>query len=247
MVNHNYFGTGFTRPPGNDRQRTVLSWHYYCWLLQFAQNPLHDGKYSLFDRIVCDKIQLTTSFESIRLDTLALGGGPSFLSEFGVCAFPTRPEDPNSPLNTEECERILEEADRFFQSWAYWDSNFYDPKTLRVNSEIVRVFSRVYPVAINGDPTKVYFNGTSREFLFKFKMFVENLEQAERLTEVFIPRHVYGKDGFDVRLTSNLKWKYDFDLNRVLLSLDEPIVDRFRREDGLKFEQEMIVSITSRF
>ncbi len=28
-----YFGTGFNRPPANDLNKTVFSWHYYCWLL----------------------------------------------------------------------------------------------------------------------------------------------------------------------------------------------------------------------
>jgi hypothetical protein len=32
-----YFGTGFNRPPANDLNKTVFSWHYYCWLLGLQQ------------------------------------------------------------------------------------------------------------------------------------------------------------------------------------------------------------------
>ena len=33
LFHQNYFGTGFKRPPGNDIEKTVFSWHYYCWIL----------------------------------------------------------------------------------------------------------------------------------------------------------------------------------------------------------------------
>ena len=83
LFNRNYFGTGFTRPPGNDSARTVLSWHYYCWFINFTPNPLDkNGTYPTFDKVFCDQVQLVVSYEAVKLDMLALGGGPSFLSKF---------------------------------------------------------------------------------------------------------------------------------------------------------------------
>lgn len=247
LLNLNYFGTGFTRPPGNDPHRTALSWHYYCWLLQFAKNPLHNGTYPQFDRIFCDSIQLKACFDSVRFDALMLGGGPTFLTEFGVCAFPVDPDDErHSRYNTEECEHILDAADRYLQpGWTYWDSNFYDNVTLETRWEIVNVFSRVYPVAINGVPTMIYFNTTTKEFLFKFKMNVSSASQAKIPTEISVPPQIYEPYGFEVRLSPNLSWWFDKTSNKVLVILIEQVVERFYHDSHFSFHQEMIVSISS--
>lgn len=245
MLNLNYFGTGFTRPPGNDPHRTVLAWHYYCWLLQFTPNPLRNGTYSAFDRIFCDSIQLKACFDSVRFDAILLGDGPTFLTEFGVCAFPINPDDRRSPRNTDECEYILEATDRYMQSWTYWDSNFYDNVTLEVIPEIVNLFSRVYPMAVNGVPNSMYFNVSSREFLLKFKMNVNNVKQAKSPTEIFIPVHVYEPWGFNVRLSSNLDWSFDKATSRLLVVLIDEIVEMFEKNSDFRFQQDMIVSILS--
>lgn len=253
MLNLNYFGTGFSRPPGNDPHRTVLAWHYYCWLLQFTKNPLENGTYPAFDRIFCDSIQLKACFDSVRFDALTLGGGPTFLTEFGVCAFPIDPDDRRSPLNTEECEHILDAADRYMQSWTYWDSSFYDNVTLEVIPELVNLFSRVYPMYVNGAPSYMFFNVSSREFLLKYHMSVRDARQAKIPTEIFIPVHVYEPWGFSVRLSSNLEWSFDKLTSRVRVVLIDEVVTRFdhdnnnRDNDGFMLKQDMIVSISSNF
>lgn len=245
LLNLNYFGTGFTRPPGNDPHRTALSWHYYCWLLQFTNNPLRNGTYPSFDRIFCDSIQLKACFDSVRFDALTLGGGPTFLTEFGVCAFAIDPDDRRSPLNTEECQHILDATDRYIQSWTYWDANFYNNETLEIIPEIVDIFSRVYPVAVNGIPTSVFFNTTSREFLFKFKMDVKSVTRAKIPTEIAIPPQIYYPYGFEVHLSSTLNWSFDAVSNRLLIVLIDEVIDRFRGEEEFTFQQDMIVSIFS--
>jgi endoglycosylceramidase len=116
LFNMNILGTGFTRPPCNDYKKTVLSWHYYCWMLEFKENPLVNDTYPLFIRIMCDKVQLKASFEAIKLDHMILGS-PTFLTEFGVCAFGL---NNSQGLNTEECEHVLDAAERYLQSWTYW-------------------------------------------------------------------------------------------------------------------------------
>jgi len=212
-----YFGTGFSRPPGNDAKTTVLSWHYYCWLLNFVSNPLKNGTYPEFDKIACDKVQLEVSFGAIKLDELTLGGSPSFLTEFGVCAFPTNEKDDESRLNTEECESVLDAADRYFQSWTYWDSIFYYKNSQAEISDLVDVFSRVYPMATNGVPQKMYFNTTSKEFLFSYNLNATTVYQAAYVpTEIFVPNHVY-PNGFNVHVSIHLKWLYDATKNKLFI------------------------------
>jgi endoglycosylceramidase len=220
LLNLNYFGVGFLRPPGNDPDRTVLSWHYYCWLLQFVQNPLKNGTYPVIDKIVCDEIQLKASFDTISFDMLSLGGGPSFLTEFGVCAFPVDEKDENSSkLNTDECEAVLNAGDRYLQSWCYWDSNFYNNKTLQLIPEIVHTFSRVYPQSTNGLPQSIVFNSTSKEFIYKYKLNVTDLDEASQVpTVIVIPRHVY-PHGFQVLCSPHLTWSFDQEQSKLLVTL----------------------------
>jgi endoglycosylceramidase len=221
MINRNYFGTGFSRPPGNDPNRTVLSWHYYCWLLNFNPNPLKNGTYSLFQKILCDNIQLKASFEAVKLDMMQLGNGPSFLTEFGVCAFPIDNKTDSRLFNTEECESILNANDKYLQSWAYWDSDFYYNVTDDVNYQLVNIFSRVYPMKTNGVPNLLYFNTSSKDFVYVYEIDATDLRKASILpTEIFVPEHVY-PFGFDVSVSNHLEWSYDKQSNKVLVVLSE--------------------------
>ena len=135
-----------------------------------------------------------------------------FIAEFGVCAFPK----PNSnDLNTYECESVLNANDKYLQSWAYWDSEFYDKQTSEPIHQLIDIFSRVYPLAINGIPTYLYFNTTTKDFILSYKLNVTTIYQASLPTEIIIPPHVY-PNGFDVSLSDNLKWSVD-ELNYKLL------------------------------
>lgn len=177
-------------------------------MLNFLSNPLENGTYPEFDKIACDKIQLEISFGVVKLDELKLDS-PSFLTEFGVCAYPTTPDIDESKLNTEECESVLDATDKYFQSWTYWDSFFYYRKSQQTIQELVNIFSRVYPVATNGFPIKMYFNTTSKDFFFSYKLNVTSIYQAAFVpTEIFIPAHVY-PNGFNVNVSNHLKWLYD--------------------------------------
>ena len=235
LFNRFYFGTGFSRPPGNDPHSTVLSWHYYCWLLNFKDNPLVNGTYPELDKIACDKIQLEISYEAVKLDEVALGGGPSFLTEFGVCAFPIDRTDDESKLNTDECESILNANDKYLQSWTYWDSIFYYKNSKNKISELVNIFSRVYPVATNGIPLKLFFNTTTKDFLYTFKLNKTAIYQAALVpTEIFVPAHVY-PSGFNVNVSSHLKWSYEKEENRVFILLADRELEKFYFNQNLKY------------
>lgn len=237
------FGAGFDRAPGNDIRSTVLSWHHYCWILGTAGNPIKNGTYPEFYRVLCDVFQLTESFEAIRNDMLDIGGGASFLSEFGECSFKD-PEgiDPNY-LDTTECKNVMDMSDRYFTSWTYWDSDFYnDVGSVKViNDKLVNAFSRVYPKVTNGIPDNFNFNITTKEFLYKFNL-NSNVDLA---TEIFIPSHVY-PSGFEVLLSPHLKWSYDRTTNLLIIQLNDEIKQEFYDKKRKILNTESIVHVIAR-
>jgi len=177
-------------------------------LLNFLNNPLENGTFPEFDKIACDKLQLEISFGAVKLDELKLGN-PSFLTEFGVCAYQTNEDDDESKLNTEECESVLDATDRYFQSWTYWDSKFYYKRSQQTINDLVNIFSRVYPMATNGVPIKMHYNTTSKDFFFNYQLNATTIYQGAYVpTEIFIPAQVY-PSGFNVNVSSHLKWLYD--------------------------------------
>ncbi|CAF1253924.1 unnamed protein product [Rotaria sp. Silwood1] len=111
-LNGKYVGTGFTHVPGGDsyRDRSVLSYHYYCIVLSLDPVP-GNGTIPIFERVLCDDIEGPAVFESVRVDLLRLGGS-AFLTEFGGCD--------DSPTCDEQLRWALGAADEFYQSWAYW-------------------------------------------------------------------------------------------------------------------------------
>lgn len=239
MLNRNYFGTGFNRPPGNDCTKTVLSWHYYCWFLNFKPNPLINGTYPKIDKILCDDVQLKISFEAAKLDMIQLGGGPSFLTEFGVCAFSVE-DSKTSRLNVDECRAVLDATDKYLQSWAYWDSRFYNYHTLEIIPELVDIFSRVYPMKTNGIPISLNFNSTSKNFSFLYHLNVTSLSQAKLPTEIHIPPNVY-PFGFNVKLSPFLTWSYDKGNTKIQVYLR----DQFFIDENFLIIQQAQISIYS--
>lgn len=240
MLNRNYFGTGFKRPPGNDLLTTVFSWHYYCWFLNLKDNPLVNGTYPELDKIICDDIQLKISFESVKLDMLELGSGPSFLTEFGECAF--RRND--KTVNIDECKAIIDESDKNFMSWCYWDSMFYEHDTFNEIPELVNLFSRVFPKATNGVPIKYTFNLTSKSFYYEYKMNITDFVQALTATEIHIPPGVY-KNGFDCKVPSFLKWFHDKDNYKLLIFLSDKYLKKFINLKNFFYFKIVNISIVS--
>ena len=114
-------GCGFDQVPGgpNNKWRSALSYHYYCWLLQPAD---HTKPYPHWEHFVCDDLFLKQLFRSVTKDTEILGGG-KFLTEFGECG----PDKSNKSINTLECEEVVKQADDNLQSWTYWDTEFFNP------------------------------------------------------------------------------------------------------------------------
>jgi len=213
MSNNEVIGTGFDHAPQNDVNRTVFSWHYYCWLLDVDQNPVVNGSLPTFVKTFCEDWQLKTYFKTVANDMQLIGGGASFLTEFGTCVY----HDPiTHQVDTEECQNVLNAGDEHFQTWTYWDSQFYD-QNHQINYDVVNVFSRDYPKYTNGIPVALNYNSTTRYFQYVFQMNLSSPKQASYPTEIFVPLHLYS-NGIQITVSSNLQYDYDKENSRVLVS-----------------------------
>ena len=191
---------GFSAPPGGPDylNRTVLSWHYYCWAIT-------DGSDAVYDPVirgVCDDLLGPTVFSTVEFRAKELGGSATFLTEFGEC-------EPNATLTNStgdiECNFVLDQADLHLQSWTYWDTCqgrvFWDADGNPV-TDLVKVFTRPYPPATAGIPVRLFFNHADRKFEFTFTPD----PTITAPTEIFVPPLVY-TDGYSVRVSSGVEWQ----------------------------------------
>lgn len=193
--NNMSLGTGFDRVPGGPSQRSksVLSYHYYCWILTNESQP-----FTIFKRILCDDVLMQNVFPSVLSDVARTGGG-SFLTEFGECEPDGNPESEN----TRECELVMRRADEAMQSWTYWDFAFFDDDG-NPRMDIVRTFVRPYPRAITGNLTSLKFDVKARVLTFSYM-----LEKSAFMTEVFVPVEVHYQKGFNVTISPPLAHHFD--------------------------------------
>lgn len=241
MSNKSDWGTGFDHPPGNDSYGTSLAWHYYCWIINVDPDPIRNESLPDYIRGICDEWQLPLYFETVRNDVIRLGGGASFITEFGTCNF----NDPvTGKLNLEQCSIVMDGADKYFVPWTYWDSDFYSDD-FKIVTDYIDIFARVYPIATNGYPISFLYNSTTRLFAYSFELNVSSREQASLNTEIFVPMYLYPK-GFEVTVTSNLKWSFDKDSSRVLVSLNDSILNNFEQIEYLEFSTVSSVVIKSK-
>lgn len=241
MAHEGVLGTGFDHPPGNDSKGTVLSWHYYCWLLEFQAtnniNPLVNDTLPNFSRYFCNEWQLNTYFDVVESDMKKLGDGASFLTEFGWCAFP----ETNGTYNLEACEAMLNGCDQHFQSWTFWDSGTlvdsnYDP--------LVNLFTRVYPVATNGIPLKMMYNTTTRDFFYSFQLNVTSFRESILTTDIFVPQYLY-PNSFNVNTSENLDWKFDPLTSKVLLFLKTDLIKQFKNMKEYVYSSQASVTLSA--
>jgi endoglycosylceramidase len=67
--NGNWFGTGFCHVPGGDayRDRSVLSYHYYCTTLAIKPVP-GDAEMPVFDQVLCNLLEEQGVFMSVQVN-----------------------------------------------------------------------------------------------------------------------------------------------------------------------------------
>ncbi len=221
-------GPGFSQVPGGPdyRNRSVLSWHYYCELYDSSHG--NDTVESILVQFFCDILFGPDVFNTVDLRTQELGGA-SMLTEFGLC-YPNI-SDPASH-NTVECSRVMDLADSHFQSWTYWDTDSFWNTEGRPKNDLVAVFSRPYPRATAGTPTKLSYDLLSKEFVYSF-----NLDESiQEPTEIYIPPLIYPEHQVDIDLSSSLSWN---------LSPDDPnvIFVTPRKSQTIQVENPVTVSL----
>ena len=199
-------GNGFKSVPGGPAytNRSVMSWHYYCWILKIDDT----GAYNGIQRAVCDQLLGPKVFKTVNED-IHRTGGSSFLTEFGLC-------EPNNHFNeteTIECDFILDQADKNFASWTYWDSPFFNTTTGEVRYNLVKHFARVYASATAGIPTSMSYNVQTKKFMFTF---TPN-PSISAPTEIVIPPLSY-PNGFNVVLSPGYDWKFDKTANTMYIT-----------------------------
>eukprot|EP01126_Amoeba_proteus_P055817 TRINITY_DN6951_c0_g2_i3.p1 TRINITY_DN6951_c0_g2~~TRINITY_DN6951_c0_g2_i3.p1 ORF type:complete len:466 (-),score=64.19 TRINITY_DN6951_c0_g2_i3:49-1446(-) len=110
-------GSGFSQVPGGDdfRNRSVLSYHYYC--SSFGS-----------ERVLCDDVIGPEIFRAIGEDLAAMGGS-SMLTEFG------------GPDTIPETVDVMDTADDFLQSWLLWD-DFSQVPSGDLKAILIRTYAR---------------------------------------------------------------------------------------------------------
>ncbi|KAK4475762.1 hypothetical protein MN116_001022 [Schistosoma mekongi] len=194
-----WLGTGFDRVPGAHRDKSapsksVLSYHYYCWILQ---TDARNTTMPFWKKVVCDKFLLPNVFSNAIRATKSTGGG-RFLTEFGLCGDDGNPRS----VNTIECNNILNEADKHFESWTYWDSNLLDLSGNPIETE-VKSFIRPYPHSTRGIFLKQQFNHETGDYYLSFIANTSkqhNNEMQTLVAEIYIPRSVHYPNGFSINV-----------------------------------------------
>ncbi|KAH8863329.1 Glycoside hydrolase subgroup catalytic core [Schistosoma japonicum] len=140
-------------------------------------------------------------------------GGGRFLTEFGLCGDDGNPRS----VNTIECNNILNEADKHFESWTYWDSNLLDLS----GNPIVKSFIRPYPHSIRGVFRKQQFDHKTGDFHLSFIANTtkeQNNQKQTLIAEIYIPRSVHYPNGFSMSVKpDNLSTKMNENMMYVYL------------------------------
>ncbi|CAI2731810.1 unnamed protein product [Schistosoma spindalis] len=191
-------GTGIQRVPGllqdeMARKKSVLSYHYYCWLLESTPSTQDMPSWK---RYLCDQLLLNHAFNNVKSIVKFTGGG-RFLTEFGLCL----PDGNPHSINTVECNAVMNAADRNFESWTYWDGNELFPNLI-VNNISLKSFSRTYPQSTAGRPVQLRFDVDSGVFYYAFvptQKYCTNVDAALLVAEIFVPMSIHYPNGVRTR------------------------------------------------
>ncbi|CAF3644939.1 unnamed protein product [Rotaria sp. Silwood1] len=189
-LNGKLFGTGFSHVPGGKayRDRSVLSYHYYCTVLAINPVPGSDT-IPVFDRVLCNDIEGPAVFQSVKNELLRLGGA-GFLTEFGGC-------DGSSTCDN-QLEAGMLEADEYLQSWTYWGNSYS-------STALIARLSRVYARAIAGRPISMTYHADKR--IFNLYYYAD--KTINKPTEIYVPFVHFPQASYKVIVNKYLKWKVD--------------------------------------
>ncbi|KAF6016414.1 hypothetical protein EB796_025298 [Bugula neritina] len=189
IIHGDTLGTGFSHVPGGDKykDRSVLSFHYYCWFAGFDdKNP-----FPTWLRDLCDKLFFPQVLSTVSKDIKDTGGG-MFLTEFGLC----QATAPHDSTEYQECLSVLNLSDGSLLSWTYWDSAFYYSNGTAILDN-VKLFGRTYAMAVAGQAQKVAFNSKTSALSFCYTP-----DPQTTAPTVIYANPVHYPQGFAVNVTS---------------------------------------------
>ncbi|EAL72387.1 hypothetical protein DDB_G0270074 [Dictyostelium discoideum AX4] len=185
---HSYFPSG--TPGGvqyNDRQ--VLSYHIYC-ATDRDGNPRHE--------YVCDgedDIFLVSAMKDLKQT-----GGGGFMTEFGAVS--------NGTNSIEMLNYLTGSADKYLQSWTYWQLKYYNDITTAGSTESlylpngeldipkITALSRTYAQAIAGVPLSMSFNPANSDFSFSYNINTTITQP----TQIYLNQDIYYPNGFTTNI-----------------------------------------------
>lgn len=195
-----YWQSGFTQGPGgpayNDRQ--ALAYHIYC--------PLQDP--SAAKEVVCEAIN--DGFLAMRRKDASRMGVAMLMTEFGAA------EDTTADIFALEQTAAL--ADKFQQSWMYWQMKYFEDLTTctplgeslydsdgEVCQNKLAVLSRTYPQAVAGTLHNYAFNSHTAAFTMSYTPLADlpsGRDGSEASTsEVYFNRELFYPHGVKVEIT----------------------------------------------
>ncbi|ELU12557.1 hypothetical protein CAPTEDRAFT_117937, partial [Capitella teleta] len=186
-------GSGFTEVPGGPDSINASAYSYHTYSIEGCIDSLLPQKFRA------------------QADNVALTGGASILTEFGLCKPST-----DDGINI-ECNAYMQLADEFLQSWIDWDHSdmiWFNPDG-SLKLEKVYDYTRAYAQAIAGTPVSMKFDPSSSDFHLDF--IADTNIQAP--TEIFVPKLRYS-NGYSVQASPGLQWTTDGD--HVLVTVADP-------------------------
>lgn len=204
-VTWDIYGVGFSYLPGNDPNKTILSYHAY-----FPPN--------LF---------IETSFEIRTKDIERLNCG-GFLTEFSYGSGNTGDKkDLNKALE------LINIADKYLQSWAIWEYKEFFPITgvnkgfFNKDGSLTNTYytiSRPYAQAVNGKIITMKFNNVTKLFRLSYKPKFNNIPSEIYInTKLHYPYgyviDVMPKDSIYYKLMDNDKKVYIYNKNNTCYNI----------------------------
>eukprot|EP00055_Hartaetosiga_balthica_P013711 m.71469 g.71469 ORF g.71469 m.71469 type:complete len:487 (+) comp8350_c0_seq1:211-1671(+) len=160
IFNNTIVGSGFEHVPGGEENKnmSVLSFHYYCWMYDIPGDP------TTFKKVVCDDFLGPQVFDAVRNDIATLGGS-SFLTEFGATTC-----DP-SQGNATQCKFILDQCDSHKVSWIHWPTDEdYKNDVYSWQKYASTGFTRPYASAVAGDVDSIHFDDSTLTYQICFNL-----------------------------------------------------------------------------
>ena len=186
IFNGTVTGSGFTHVPGgaSHADKSVLSFHYYCWWY----TP--DGN---FTKLTCDNLFIPKIFNQVKEDVRIMGGAV-MMTEWGLGC------DPTYGI-TEQCNPIMDQADESLVSWTDWWWTGPLMNNWNSNPESIKIYSRTYAQSVAGKPTKMKFDADSDNKLFTLCYDVN--PSISQPTEIFANFDIHYPNGVLVQLSGS--------------------------------------------